>query len=119
MELIVLFFIIEISVYISILICFKLNLFIGKFRFIVASILTTWIFEVLIMQLFDISGFIFIFIFFPCLCLLILYLLGKLSHISFSFHEYGLIFILYIPYEIIILIVAFLIYDILGIPFFI
>lgn len=94
MELIVLFFIIEISVYISILICFKLNLFIGKFRFIVASILTTWIFEVLIMQLFDISGFIFIFIFFPCLCLLILYLLGKLSHISFSFHEYGLIFIL-------------------------
>ena len=42
---------------------FKLNLFIGKFRFIVASILTTWIFEVLIMQLFDISGFIFIFIF--------------------------------------------------------
>ena len=114
MEFIILFIIIEILIYISVLICFKLNIFINKLRFLVSSIFIALIFETLTMIISrNINLHLaYIFIIFSSLCILFLFLFRKINNLQFSILEYIYAFILYIIYEIIFLLVIFSICDI-------
>ena len=114
MEFIILFIIIEILIYISVLICFKLNIFINKLRFLVSSIFIALIFKTLTMIISrNINLHLaYIFIIFPSLCILFLFLFRKINNLQFSILEYIYAFILYIIYEIIFLLVIFSICDI-------
>ena len=117
MELLIIFMVIGIPSIIAALLCFKYKLFFHKAHFLVLSIIVTWLLSSLLGYVFNPrSGtalFLF-FLFFPCLCLVVLYLIGKIINISFSFYEYLFTFILYIPSEFIYIFITLLLYDKLG-----
>ena len=117
MELLIIFMVIGIPSIIAALLCFKYKLFFHKAHFLVLSIIVTWVLSSLLGYVFNPrSGtalFLF-FLFFPCLCLVVLYLIGKIINIAFSFYEYLFTFILYIPSEFIYIFITLLLYDKLG-----
>ena len=117
MELITVGIIIGLFVCISIVICLTFKLFIQKGHIFVLSILIAWFLEGILIRALDntdISGTFLFTILFPCLCLSILYLMSRILCIQFRICEYIFACILYIPSEIILLIVALLIRRICG-----
>lgn len=114
MELLIIFMVIGMPSIIAALLCFKYKLFFHKAHFLVLSIIVTWLLSSLLGYVFNPRSGTALFLFFPCLCLVVLYLIGKIINISFSFYEYLFTFILYIPSEFIYIFITLLLYDKLG-----
>ena len=108
---------IDLFVCLSILAYSTFHLFVQKRRFFWISIFSTWAIEFSANYIFDqVVNTLFDFLtFFPCLCLLILYLLGKIFHISFLIKEYIFIYITYTLSQFILIYITILIYLMLGI----
>lgn len=91
MDFVIACILLEITVYISLLICCRLHLFIDSLRFPVTSIFLTLSVEtisMIIAHTINISLF-HIFITFPVLCTILVYVLGRIHNIAFSIPEYG------------------------------
>lgn len=103
----------------AIVLCFKGKIFSRKIHFFIISAVSVWILSSLLDYIIDppvgTSYFLF-FIFYPCLCLLVMNILGKMKNIKFSFYEYFSAFMLYIPSQIIYIILLLAVYTELGIP---
>ena len=108
---------IDLFVCLSILAYSTFHLFVQKRRFFWISILITWGIEVLDHIIFDAKseGLLEFLFLFPCVCLLILYLLGKIFHISFRFIEYIFTFIVYTLSQVILFYLILVTYSTLGI----
>ena len=91
MDFVIACILLEIAVYLSLLICYRLHLFIGSLRFPVTSIFLTLSVEtirMIIAHTINIS-LLHIFISFPVVCTILIYLFDRIHNIAFSIPEYG------------------------------
>ncbi len=91
MDFVIACILLEITVYLSLLICYRLHLFIGSLRFLVSSIFLTLSVEtirMIIAHTINIS-LLHIFISFPVVCTILIYLFDRIHNIAFSIPEYG------------------------------
>lgn len=91
MDFVIACILLEIIVYLSLLICYRLHLFIGSLGFLVSSIFLTLSVEtirMIIAHTINIS-LLHIFISFPVVCTILIYLFGRIHNIAFSIPEYG------------------------------